>query len=183
MLVIVIEEQELFDDVKQEFLSFPSFTLELEHSLLSLSKWESRFQKPFLGATAKNPHSQEEILGYVEAMILNPIYPTNLWDRLTQGNLTSINNYLESPQTATTFGKMPEHKGRGETITSELIYYWLVAFNVPFEVETWHLNRLFALIRICNIKQGKQKTMSKSELAQRNRSLNAERRAKLNTSG
>lgn len=180
MLVINLLGQELFNEETQEFSTTENVVLELEHSLISLSKWESKFQKPFLTTTNK---SRDEILGYVEAMILNPTYPKDLWTRFSQGNLDDINTYIESSQSATTFGTMPDRRGRGETITSELIYYWLVAFNIPFECERWHLNRLFALIRICNLKNGKQKRMSKSEIAQRNRELNMQRRAQFGTSG
>ncbi|MET0787466.1 MAG: hypothetical protein ABWY25_12270, partial [Paenisporosarcina sp.] len=147
---------------------------------VSLSKWESKYQKPFLGPIEKSP---KEIMGYVEAMILTPNYPPDIFDRFDQSNLDQINAYIESKESATTFGKMPEHRGRGETITSELIYYWMVAFNIPFECERWHLNRLFALIRICNIKNSKPKKMSRNEIASRNRELNARRKAQFNTTG
>lgn len=180
MLSITLQEQEYFDEETKTFFTVPEVTLTLEHSLISLSKWESKFQKPFLSTKS---HSQEEIKGYIEAMILEDSYPEDLWTRISKDNLTAINAYIDSSQSATTFGVMPEQKTRGETITSELIYYWLVAFNIPFECENWHLNRLFALIRICNIKNGKQKKMSKAEIAQRNRELNAQRKAQLGTSG
>jgi hypothetical protein len=94
-------------------------------------------------------------------MILNQDYPVDIPQRLSQENLAVIQEYIESTETATTFGQMPERRGRGETITSELIYYWLVAFNIPFEVERWHLNRLFALVKICNIKNQKPKKDTK----------------------
>lgn len=182
MLILNVKGGEGFNEETQEFDERPDFVLELEHSLVSLSKWESLFRKPFLD---NKPKSNAEILRYIEAMILNPIYPESIVSWLDNDNLREIKDYIESPASATTFGKMPERAGRGEVITSELIYYWLVAFNVPFEVERWHLNRLFALIRICNIKNNNQKPnkMSKSDMARRNRELNAERRAKYNTTG
>ncbi len=180
MLTITLLGEELFDEEVEEFKTIESFVLDLEHSLISLSKWESKFQKPFLGSEVK---TSKEILGYIEAMILNPIYPTDFWRRLTKEHMNQINAYIESSQSATTFGQMPERKGRGEVITSELIYYWLVAFNVPFECERWHLNRLFALIRICNLKNSKPKKRSRNEIAQRNKDLNAQRRAQYNTTG
>lgn len=180
MLTIAIPGEELFDEETQEFHTVEGYTLELEHSLVSLSKWESKFQKPFLGP---EPKERAEMLAYIDAMILTPIYPANFWRSLSPENFQQINDYLESSQSATTFGEMPERKGRNEVITSELIYYWMVAFNIPFETERWHINRLFALIRICNLKNQKPKKMSKTEIAQRNRQLNAERRAKHNTAG
>jgi hypothetical protein len=180
MLKIIIPGVEFFNEDTLTFENVDDFELELEHSLFSLSKWESKFQKPFLSPGDKTP---KEILSYIEAMIISPVYPSNVLDRISQSNLEQINQYIESKESATTFGHMPERKGRGEIITSELIYYWLVAFNVPFECERWHLNRLFALIRICNIKNSPQKKMSRNEIAQRNRDLNARRREQLQTKG
>jgi len=180
MLKIIVPPMELYNEKTETFESFESFELELEHSLISLSKWESKFQRPFLSTSEK---STEEVVEYIKAMIITPIYPEDICDRLTQKNLDEINAYIESKESATTFGSMPERKGRGEIITSELIYYWMVAFNIPFECEVWHLNRLFALVRICNIKNSKPKKMSRNEIAQRNRELNAQRKAKYNTAG
>lgn len=180
MLTIVVPREEFYNEQTEEFVIVDEIVLELEHSLVSLSKWESKFEKPFLGPEEK---TSEEVLGYVESMILNPKFSPEVIFQLTQENLDQINDYIGSAQSATTFGQMPDRKVKGEIITSELIYYWMVAFNIPFECEHWHLNRLFALIRICNIKNSKQKKMSKHELAARNQELNAKRRAELNTSG
>lgn len=137
-------------------------------------------QKPFLGNEAK---SLEETFYYIEAMIISPIYPYDIVKRFSSENFSQINDYIESSESATTFGIMPERRGRGEVITSELIYYWLISFSIPFECERWHLNRLFALIRVCNIKNSKPRKMSKGEMARRNRELNEVRRAQLGTSG
>jgi hypothetical protein len=180
MLKLIVPGTECFNEETESFESVGDFELELEHSLVSLSKWESEYQKPFLTSDAK---TSEEIFGYVKAMIISPIYSDEILTRLSQENVTQINNYIESKQSATTFGSMPERKGRGEIITSELIYYWMVAFTIPFECEYWHLNRLFALIRICNIKNSKPQKLSRNEIASRNRELNAARRAQYNTSG
>jgi hypothetical protein len=180
MLKIIIPGTEYFNEETEEFESVGDFELELEHSLISLSKWESKHQKPFLSSSDKTP---EEILEYIEAMILTPVYPEDLFSRFAHENFSRINAYIESSQSATTFGSMPARKGRGEVITSELIYYWMVAFNIPFECERWHLNRLFALVRICNLKNSKPQKMSRSEIAARNRELNAQRRQQYNTRG
>jgi hypothetical protein len=102
---------------------------------------------------------------------------------MRQKNLDEINAYIEAKHTATTFSQMPAKTGRGEIITSELLYYWMIAFNIPFECQHWHLNRLFSLIRICSIKNQPQKKMSRSEIAARNRELNAQRKAQLGTRG
>jgi hypothetical protein len=180
MLKLIVVGTELFDEKTKTFDSFDDVELELEHSLISLSKWESKYQKPFLTQNEKTP---EEILAYIEAMIISPFSPGEILHKLSRENIIQINEYIESSQSATTFGSMPERRGRGEIITAELIYYWMVAFNIPFECEHWHLNRLFALIRICNIKNSPPKKMSRSEIAARNRELNAARRAQYNTNG
>lgn len=180
MLKIFIEEEELYNETTEEFSTSPAVELELEHSLLSLSKWESKYQKPFLTEIKK---TREETFYYIESMILTSTYPENVALMLSQDNINDINRYIESPESATTFGSMPDRKGQGEVITSELIYYWMIAFSVPFECESWHLNRLFSLIRICNIKNSKPKKMSRGEIARRNHDLNNMRRAQLNTTG
>lgn len=180
MLKLKVNQDEFYDEERNEFSVAGGFELELEHSLVSLSKWESKTNKPFLSGEG---HTNEEILLYVECMILTPDFPPGAVSTLTQEHIDAIRAYIESPESATTFGEMPEHKGPGERITSELIYYWMVAFNIPFEVEVWHLNRLFSLIRICNLKSTPPKKMSKSEILARNRRINAERRQRFNTSG
>lgn len=180
MLSLLVGGEELFDERTSTFISTEPFEVDFEHSLLSLSKWESKFNKPFLGNSNK---TTEEALEYVGCMVLTKDVPEDFLDRLTNQNLVDINDYVNSSQSATTFGQMPKTPGRGEIITSELIYYWMVAFNIPFECESWHLNRLFSLIKICNIKNSKPQKMSRSEMAQRNHELNAQRKAKLNTTG
>lgn len=180
MLRLIVPGTELYNEETEEFEHQPHFVLELEHSLVSLSKWESKFQKPFLGKQVK---TAEEIYAYIECMILNPLYPAELMVRLTNDNIKEINAYIESPESATTFGKMPARRAANEVITAELVYYWLVVFNIPFEVECWHLNRLFALIRICNIKQTKQPNRSKADITRQYRELNAQRRAQYGTTG
>lgn len=180
MLHLKFHGTEVFDDETQTFSEFGDFVLDLEHSLLSLSKWESEFQKPFL---TKGEKSAEEVFGYIKAMIITPDFPPEVFAKMTQEHLDQINAYLESSQSATTFGTLSQPKGRSETVTSELIYYWMTVFNIPFSCETWNLNRLFTLIRICNIKQTKPKKMSSSEIAARNRELNAQRKAQLGTRG
>lgn len=180
MLRIIIEGDESFNDATQTFETFDDVVLDLEHSLLSVSKWESEYQKPFLAAGSK---TTEEIFGYLRAMVVTPNWDPDVLYRCSQETIDKIQHYIDSSQSATTFGTMPERRGPGEVITSELIYYWIVSFNIPFEVERWHLNRLFSLIRIFNIKNSKQKKMSRSEIAQRNRDLNERRKAELGTRG
>lgn len=180
MLKLIVPGTEYYNEDTETFETVGDIDLELEHSLVSLSKWESKFKKPFLSNDKK---TAEETICYIQAMVISPIYPNDIFYRLTQQNIDQINEYIESTESATTFGFMPERKGRGEIITAELIYYWMVSFTIPFECEYWHLNRLFALIRICNIKNSKPQKMSRHEIASRNRDLNAIRRAQYNTSG
>lgn len=180
MLHLVIAGDELFDQETETFHSVNGGELDFEHSLISLSKWEAEFQKPFLDSKQK---TVEELMSYIKAMVVTPNYDPALLDKLSVDDLKKINAYIESTQSATTFSDMQSGAGRGETVTSELIYYWMVAFNIPFSCETWHLNRLFALIRICNIKQSKPKKLSRNQIAQRNRELNAQRKAQLGTTG
>lgn len=183
MLTITIPGNEFFDETTQEFVSSESVTLQLEHSLVSLSKWESKYQRPFLGPDQK---TDEEVLGYIRAMILTENYQEDCLGRLTQENIDSINDYINSPQSGTTFKDPFTQKKLSrntEIISAELIYYWLVAFNIPFDCETWHINRLFALIRICNIKNSKPKKMSRSEMLAQRQMLNEQRKSQLGTSG
>jgi hypothetical protein len=179
MLTIIIKGDEFFNESTEEFESQDDVVLKLEHSLVSLSKWESEFEKPFLNNDKKTP---EEIYGYIKAMIIDEC-SNEILLRLSNQNIQEINEYIDAKRSATTFGVMPEKRGKAEVITSELIYYWMVTFNIPFECETWHLNRLFALIRICNLKNSTPKKMSKNEIAMRNRELNAKRKAELQTRG
>ena len=180
MLTITVGSTQSFDDEKQEFVDEGGVELQLEHSLVSLSKWESEFEKPFLGKEAK---TTEEILSYVRYMLLTQNPPEDFSQKLSKENLEAINAYIERKMTATWFSDQPGAPSSREVITAELIYYWMTVFNIPFECETWHLNRLFTLIRICNVKQAKPKKMSRAEIAARNRELNAQRKSQLGTKG
>jgi hypothetical protein len=180
MLKLIVLGDEYYNEETETFSTVGDVTLELEHSLVSVSKWESKFERAFLSSKSKTP---EEIFEYIKAMIVTPDVESDIIYRFDKENLDKINAYLDSKQSATTFGAMPERRGRGEVITSELIYYWMIAFTIPFECQYWHLNRLFALIRICNLKNAPQKKMSRHEIATRNRALNEQRRAELNTTG
>jgi hypothetical protein len=180
MLTLIIAGEEVFNEAESTFETVNDVRIDFEHSLVSVSKWESKHQKPFLSSGVK---SSEEIFDYLKAMVLTPDVDLDVLYKCSQKELDTIQEYIDSSQSATTFGTMPERRGPGEVITSELIYYWIVSFNIPFECQYWHLNRLFSLIRICNIKNSKPKKVSRMELAQRNRELNAARKAKLGTSG
>jgi hypothetical protein len=180
MLTIVVLGVEMFDEESQEFVTKDDVTLELEHSLVSLSKWESKHEKPFLG---KEEKTTEEIIDYIKCMMLTPDVPDQVVSKFSEKNFVEIQEYIEAKMTATWFNDIPGAPKSRDVITAELIYYWMVTFQIPFECEHWHLNRLFTLIRICNVKQSKPEKMSRAEIAARNRELNAQRRKQLGTSG
>lgn len=180
MLTIIVPGVEFWDERSSEFKTVGDFVLELEHSLVSLSKWESKFEKPFLG---KDEKSIDEVIAYIKAMTITPDVPENVWEKLTEENVNEINKYIDAKMSATWFHESPGAPASKEVITAELVYYWMIVFQIPFECQFWHLNRLFTLIRICNVKQSKPKKMSRAEIASRNRELNAQRKAQLGTRG
>ena len=180
MLRIVIPESELFNEQTGEFISVKKQTLQLEHSLVSLSKWESKWHKPFLGNEDK---TFDETIDYIRCMTLSQNIDPNIYMFLTQENIKEINDYIGDPMTATTFSDDGNGRNNREIITSELVYYWMVALNIPFECQKWHLNRLITLIEVCNIKNSPPKKLSRNELLMRNTELNAQRRKALNSKG
>jgi len=180
MLTITIGEEEVFNEEDNTFSTFDGVLVQLEHSLISLSKWESKYHRPFLSSTDK---TSEELFGYLQAMLITPDVDPDVLYRCSQEDLSRIQEYIDSSQSATTFGSMPERRGPQEVITSELIYYWMIAYTIPFECQYWHLNRLFALIRVCNIKNSPDEEMPRHEMAMRNRELNEARKKALGTKG
>ena len=179
MLEITIPGLEYFDEETSEFIYYDDVNVQLENSLVSISKWEAKWCKPFLDGKNK---TLEEILDYVHCMCVNNETDKEVLTRLTEDNLKDINDYIARPMTATTFSN--EKKGGGrETVTSELIYYWMVAFNIPFECQYWHLNRLLTLVKVCNIKNNPPKKMSAHEVMARNKALNEARKKQFQTKG
>lgn len=179
MLQITIPATELWDESKQEFIYMKPQTLQLEHSLVSLSKWESKWCKPFL---SKEEKSIEETIDYVRCMTITQNVKPEVYNCLTNDNITQINEYIQAPMTATYFSKSNGRPSR-EQVTAELIYYWMIALGIPFECQKWHLNRLLTLIQVCNIKNEPPKKMSKRAIMSRNAELNASRRKQFNTKG
>lgn len=182
MLKIVVPEctDGVFDSANNEFYYCKRTVLVLEHSLLSISKWESKWCKPFLTKDAK---TLEELLSYIECMTINhSSINEDVYKCLTGDNIKDIENYVSSPMTATTFSNTTSTQSR-EIITSELIYYWMIEFGIPFECEKWPINRLITLIRVCGIKNSNGQKMSKQAVARQNREINAMRRAKWHTKG
>lgn len=180
MLQITIPAVEQWDERKQEFVTTKEQTLQLEHSLVSLSKWESKWCKAFL---SKQEKTFEETLDYIKCMTITQNVNPEVYNYLTNKNIDEINKYIEAPMTATYFSDDKIVKTSREQITAELIYYWMIALNIPFECQKWHLNRLLTLIRVCNIKNQPPKKRSKKEIMSRNAALNAARRKQLNTRG
>jgi len=180
MLRITIPAVEQWDEAKQEFIYTKEQTLSLEHSLVSLSKWESKWCKAFL---TKQEKTFEETLDYIKCMTLTQNVDPEVYNYLTNGNIKEINEYIEAPMTATYFSDEKTSKTSREQVTAELIYYWMIALNIPFECQKWHLNRLLTLIKVCNIKNQPPKKRSKKDIMSRNAALNAARRKRLNTKG
>lgn len=181
MLKITIPATEMFDERTQTFFSTKEQTLQLEHSLVSLSKWESKWCKAFLNS--KIEKTLEETIDYIKCMTITQNVDPNIYKCLTRSNIKEINEYIASPMTATTFHKETENSGKKEIVTSELIYYWMISFNIPMECQRWHLNRLLTLIRVCNVKNAPPKKMNRKEVASHYAALNAARRKQFNSKG
>jgi len=184
MLQIVVPKQELFDESNDTFVQIPETQLKLEHSLLSISKWESKWCKPFLKVNDDDKLTSIEFLDYIRCMTLNAnSISKDVYNALTYDNLNVIKNYMNSPMTASTVrDSRSANPYKREVVTSELIYYWMIAYQIPFECEKWHINRLIMLIKICNAKNNPTK-MSKRDIYAQNRQLNAARRKALHTKG
>ena len=180
MLQITIPGIELWDESREIFTQTKEQTLQLEHSLVSLSKWESKWGKAFL---SKQEKTYEETIDYIKCMTITQNVDPNIYNCLSKSIIDKITEYIEAPMTATYFSKEQSSGNSREQVTSELIYYWMIALNIPFECQKWHLNRLLTLIRVCNIKNQPPKKMSKRAIMSRNAAINAARRKQLNTKG
>lgn len=185
MLKIVVPSKvigEEYDEVKNEFIPIKTKQqiLTLEHSLVSLSKWEAKWHKPFL---SKKPRTNEESIDYIRCMTLTQNVDPNVYLALTPQLIAEVSAYINTSMTATTFSKQNGGPPNHEIVTSELIYYWMVSYGIPFECQKWHLSRLLTLINVCNVKNAPKKKMSRREILASNHALNAARRRKLNSRG
>lgn len=180
MLELRIGKVEFYDEETGEFFNIPGQTIKLEHSLVSLAKWESRWNKPFL---SKKPMTGSETADYIRCMTITQNVNPFIFYHLAKHHLKEINDYIESRMTATTFKKQAPWRGSGEIVTAEIIYYWMTVFNIPFECQKWHLNRLITLINVCNLKNQPKKKIPMSKALKSQHALNEARRKALGTRG
>lgn len=169
-----------WDEEKQEFVPPKEQVLQLEHSLVSLSKWESKWHKPYL--SSKNL-TLEESLDYVRCMTLTKNVDPSVYNSLTRDNIKQIGDYIHDPMTATTINELTNSKPNNKILTAEVIYSYMIAYGIWLECEKWHLNRLIMLIRVCNIENQPPKKMSKNEILRQQAELNAARRKQFKTKG
>lgn len=179
MLKILIPGIERYDEENNMFITTQDTVIQVEHSLVSISKWESKWNKPFL---SKHEKTIEETIDYVKCMTLTQNVKNEIYENLTNDNIDTISKYIAAPMTATSFNDNAQGKSN-KIITSEIIYYWMISYNIPFECQKWHLNRLLTLIRVCDTNNQPKKKMSKAEIMNRNKNLNAIRKQQLNTKG
>lgn len=180
MLEILVPGVELYDDVNERFLDSKPQVLHLEHSLISVSKWESKWNVPFI---SDKPRTEEQVIDYIRCMTLTQNVPPDVYYRLTQENINDVATYINLSMTATTFSNKEKPGQKRPVITSEVIYSWMFALQIPMECQKWHLNRLLTLINVCRIGQEPKKKMSKAEILRQNRELNAARLKQGNTRG
>jgi hypothetical protein len=180
MLQLIIPALESYDEIKNEFIIAKEQILQVEHSLVSISKWESKWNKPFL---TKDKKTNDETIDYIRCMTITQNIGKEVYNNITNDNITEISAYIEASMSATWFNDDKNKPTSKEIITSELIYHWMITYNIPFECQKWHLNRLLTLIRVCDKKNTPNKKMSKSEIISKNRELNNARRTQYQTKG
>lgn len=180
MLQLIIPALEKYDEINNEFIPTKEQIIQVEHSLVSISKWESKWGKPFL---SKEPKTTEETNDYIRCMTITQNIGQQIYDNLTSENVDEVSKYIDASMSATWFTKEANKGTSKEIITSEIIYYWMITYNIPFECQKWHLNRLLTLIRVCDKKNAPNKNMPKSEVMARNKELNNARRQQSNSKG
>lgn len=179
MLTITIPSRDFYDERTNTFMTIKGATLTLEHSLVSVSKWESKWHKPFMSKVDK---TREELIDYVRCMTVSQNINPDVYQLLTNDNIEAINNYINDSKTATTFSSEPK-SGGNEIITSEIIYYWMIALQIPVEFQKWHLNRLLTLIRVCNVKNAPAKKRSQRDIINSHRAINEANKKRFHTKG
>ena len=180
MLTVKIPRTEFYDEERNEFVAVREQVLELEHSLISVAKWESKWEKPFLSSVDK---TDEELTDYIRNMTITRNVDPKIYTALPTSVVSEISDYICAPMTATTFHTVGKERSKGETITAEIVYYWMIALNIPFECQKWHINRLLTLIKVCNLKNSGPGKMSRRDQMAQQRALNAARRKQYNTKG
>ena len=180
MLQITVPAVEYYDEKTNTFISTREQTLQLEHSLVSVSRWESKWHKPFLNPENK---TNEECADYLRCMTITQNVDPCVYNNVTPELYRLVDAYIDASMTATWFSDPPKGAKNHEIITAEIIYYWMISLNIPFECQKWHLNKLLALIRVCNNKNAPKKKMSRKDIYSQNRELNAARKKHLNTKG
>lgn len=180
MLQVTIPGVEYYDEETETFIETKSQVLSLEHSLVSLAKWESKWKKPFL---SKDPRTLEESVDYIRCMTLTQNVNSEVYDHIPPSVMRQVDDYISDPMTATWFNNRQQRRVNREVVTAEVIYYWMVALNIPFECQKWHLNRLITLVQVCNIKNEPEKKMNRRQILENNRALNEARRQKMQTRG
>lgn len=180
MLEITVPAKEYFNDKTETFLNIPEQTLQLEHSLYTISKWEAKWNKAFLGRREKTPEESDD---YIRCMTLTDNVDPMVYLGLTPDNRLKIKEYLNAQMCATYLPKRTGDKESGDTVTAELIYYWMVSLQIPFECQYWHLNRLLTLIRVCNLKNNPPKSRSAKDIGRQNALINAQRQAMYHSRG
>lgn len=179
MLEISVPAKEFYDETNQVFVYTRPTVLQLEHSLISVSRWESKWKKPFLSDKDK---TVAETLDYIRCMTINGHVDPNVYMALSAEDQKKISEYISDEQTATKIYRMKEAPAPKRTITSELVYSWMVMYNIPFECQKWHFSRLLKLIEVLEVNTSNQK-MSRGETMRSNAALNRARRAKLHSKG
>lgn len=181
MLQIRIKDVDCYDERTESFVQIKGQTIQLEHSLISIAKWESKWKKPF---ASREGHNHEETIDYIRCMTITQNVDPELYNFITPEQIAEVNKYIDDPMTATTFAKAEgKGGGPGKAITNEEIYYYMTAFQIPWDAAKWHFNRLMTLIKICDEKNKPKKKMRKGDIARQRRSINAARRARLNSRG
>lgn len=184
MLQVIVHSSEHYDEANNEFIEIKEQTLQLEHSLISISKWESIWNTSFLN---HDNFTNEEFISYVKCMNISKAVDDKVYRSLNSKNIKQIRDYMNASMTATWFSNEgPDNVKKGknrEIITSEIIYYLMITYQIPFECQKWHINRLLTLIKVCSVKSQDSKKMGKRETMKKNAALNSARRSKYNTKG